>query len=77
MVVIGFGMVAHSFVDKLLEYDENKQYAVTIIGEEPHVAYNRVGLTQFFNNQSIWKPPQSALVFLSLTSLQQRVELPW
>ena len=53
MVVIGFGMVAHSFVDKLLEYDENKQYAVTIIGEEPYVAYNRVGLTQFFNNQSI------------------------
>jgi hypothetical protein len=49
IVVVGLGMVGISFIEKLLERDAiQKQYSVIVLGEEKHVAYNRVGLTSFF-----------------------------
>lgn len=37
------------FIEKLLERDSiQKQYSIIVLGEEKHVAYNRVGLTSFF-----------------------------
>ncbi|CAG8467315.1 11383_t:CDS:2 [Funneliformis caledonium] len=48
VVVCGLGMVGLSFVEKLLKYDKNNQFRVEIFCEEPQVAYNRVGLTQYF-----------------------------
>lgn len=32
---------------------EQKQYEMMVIGEEAHVAYNRVGLTDFFETRKI------------------------
>lgn len=29
------------------------EYSITIIGEEPYLAYNRVGLTSFFDHRKI------------------------
>lgn len=46
-------MVAIAFVEKLLSYDERGEYSVTIIGEEPYIAYNRVGLTQYLVHRSV------------------------
>jgi len=54
--VVGLGMVGIAFVEKLLKYDlegGRDEWEVTVFGEEPHVAYNRVGLTQYFSNRSI------------------------
>lgn len=31
----------------------NREYDVVIIGEEPHLAYNRVALTSYFNHRKI------------------------
>lgn len=45
LVVAGFGMVAHKLVDRLAALEALGEYAVTIIGEEPYAAYNRVHLT--------------------------------
>ena len=43
VVVVGLGMVAISFIEKLLKLDaESKQYEVTVIGEENYLAYNSV-----------------------------------
>ncbi|KAH7310614.1 hypothetical protein B0I35DRAFT_481920 [Stachybotrys elegans] len=54
--VVGLGMVGIAFVEKLLKYDlegGRDEWEVTVFGEEPHIAYNRVGLTQYFTSKSI------------------------
>lgn len=29
------------------------EYSITVLGEEPHLAYNRVGLTSFFDHRKV------------------------
>ncbi|KAK2590961.1 Nitrite reductase [NAD(P)H] [Conoideocrella luteorostrata] len=54
VVVVGLGMVGIAFIEKLLKYDAREhQYSITVLGEESHVAYNRVGLTSFFEHRSV------------------------
>ncbi|KAK5205133.1 hypothetical protein LTR41_008982 [Exophiala xenobiotica] len=54
VVVVGLGMVGIAFVEKLLKLDAKRQeYDVVVIGEEPHLAYNRVGLTSFFQHRQV------------------------
>ncbi|KAI5795278.1 hypothetical protein EDC01DRAFT_78928 [Geopyxis carbonaria] len=54
IVVVGLGMVAVAFIEKILKHDaETKRYEIVVIGEEAHVAYNRVGLTSFFEHRRI------------------------
>ncbi|KAH0538787.1 hypothetical protein FGG08_004619 [Glutinoglossum americanum] len=54
IVVVGLGMVAISFIEKLTKLDARRQeYDIVVIGEEPHVAYNRVGLTSYFQHRRV------------------------
>jgi len=54
IVVVGLGMVAVAFIEKVLKLDaESKRYEIIVIGEEQHVAYNRVGLTSFFEHRKV------------------------
>ncbi|KAK0628838.1 nitrite reductase [Bombardia bombarda] len=54
IVVVGLGMVGISFIEKLLKLDARaREYDVVVIGEEPHLAYNRVGLTSFFEHRKV------------------------
>lgn len=54
VVVVGLGMVGIAFVEKLLKFDaKRREYEVIVIGEEPHLAYNRVGLTSFFQHREV------------------------
>ncbi|KAF9729165.1 hypothetical protein PMIN06_000071 [Paraphaeosphaeria minitans] len=54
IVVVGLGMVGIAFIEKLLKYDVKRRgYDVVVIGEEPHLAYNRVGLTSFFQHRQV------------------------
>ncbi len=40
--------------EKLLKYDaRTREYDITVLGEEAHLAYNRVGLTSFFSHRKI------------------------
>jgi NAD(P)H-nitrite reductase large subunit len=40
--------------EKLLKLDSrSREYNITVIGEEPHVAYNRVGLTTYFDHRKV------------------------
>lgn len=40
--------------EKLLKLDaKRKEYDIVVIGEEPHLAYNRVGLTSFFQHREV------------------------
>ena len=40
--------------EKVLKYDaRDREYDITVLGEEPHLAYNRVGLTTFFSHRKV------------------------
>ncbi|WP_085111176.1 nitrite reductase large subunit NirB [Mycolicibacillus trivialis] len=47
LVVVGHGMVAHRLVETLRGRDGAGDWRVTVFGEEPHPAYDRVGLTGY------------------------------
>lgn len=54
VVVVGLGMVGIAFIEKLMKLDvKRREYEVVVIGEEPHLAYNRVGLTSFFQHREV------------------------
>jgi len=36
-----------------MKMDTRREYDVVVIGEEPHLAYNRVALTSYFNHRKI------------------------
>ncbi|HXX69952.1 MAG TPA: FAD-dependent oxidoreductase, partial [Polyangiaceae bacterium] len=48
VVVAGNGMVSHRFCERLVEYDVARVHRVTVLGEEPRPAYDRVHLTDYF-----------------------------
>jgi len=49
LVVVGNGMVGHRLVDALQSRDRNGSWGITIIGEEPRPAYDRVALSSWFS----------------------------
>ena len=51
IVVVGHGMVGHKFVETLLA-PGTPGLRVTILGEEPRPAYDRVHLSEFFSGKS-------------------------
>ncbi|KAF5373008.1 hypothetical protein D9758_001490 [Tetrapyrgos nigripes] len=53
--VVGLGMVGIAFIEKLLNLDEKRRYRIVTCGEENHLAYNRVALTDYFQHRSIEK----------------------
>ncbi|KAI1498760.1 nitrite reductase [Biscogniauxia marginata] len=54
VVVVGLGMVGIAFIEKLLKLDARaREYDIVVIGDEPHLAYNRVGLTSFFGHRKV------------------------
>ncbi len=55
IVVIGNGMVGHRFVEKLIQFDDAKQFKIVTFCEEPRAAYDRVGLTSFFAHRDAEK----------------------
>jgi NAD(P)H-nitrite reductase large subunit len=72
--------------EKLMKYDvKRREYNVVVIGEEPHLAYNRVGLTSFFQHRQVenlylnpkeWvsasSPPSKRMLTLSSTHRCQK-----
>jgi hypothetical protein len=39
--------------EKVIKQDTDRKYDIVVIGEESHVAYNRVGLSTFFEHRKI------------------------
>jgi len=52
VVVVGNGMVGQRFVELLAEGDLDRMWHVTVIGEEPRRAYDRVALSSYFEGKS-------------------------
>ncbi|KZS88669.1 nitrite reductase [Sistotremastrum niveocremeum HHB9708] len=53
--VVGLGMVGIAFIEKLLNLDSSHSYTIITCGEESHLAYNRVALTEYLQHRSIEK----------------------
>lgn len=51
LLMIGHGMVGHKFIESVLEH-AGDDVEVTILAEEPRVAYDRVHLTEYFTGKS-------------------------
>jgi len=51
IIVVGNGMVGYKFCEKLVASSESKNFNITVFGEEPRPAYDRVHLSAFFENQ--------------------------
>ncbi len=51
IIVVGNGMVGYKFCEKLAAKEESKDYKVIVFGEEPRPAYDRVHLSEFFENE--------------------------
>ena len=51
LVVVGHGMVSHALCEQLAELDSASEYRITVIGEEPLPAYDRVHLTSYFETR--------------------------
>lgn len=50
LIIIGNGMVGYKFCEKLVKKGLHEEYSVTVFGEEPWVAYDRVHLSEYFTN---------------------------
>jgi len=51
ILVIGNGMVGYKFCEKMVALTQGKGYQITVFGEEPRPAYDRVHLSSYFENQ--------------------------
>ncbi|MDV7137307.1 nitrite reductase large subunit NirB [Maribacter sp. TH_r10] len=51
IIVVGNGMVGYKFCEKLVSREEGKQFKLLVFGEEPRAAYDRVHLSEYFENQ--------------------------
>ncbi len=52
VVVVGNGMTSIRFCEQMLEYDALHEYRLTVLGEEPLPAYDRVALSSCFSGKS-------------------------
>ncbi|GAB3372577.1 nitrite reductase large subunit NirB [Spongiibacter taiwanensis] len=51
LLVIGNGPVGHQFLESLVDSGKAGEFAITVIGEEPRPAYDRVHLTAWFETR--------------------------
>jgi nitrite reductase (NADH) large subunit len=49
LVLVGHGMVGQRFLERCVERGLHETFAVTVIGEEPRAAYDRVHLSSWFD----------------------------
>ncbi|MBC7451475.1 MAG: NAD(P)/FAD-dependent oxidoreductase, partial [Cytophagales bacterium] len=52
IVVVGNGMVGYKFCEKLKKKDSSGTFKITVLGEEPRPAYDRVHLSEYFSTRS-------------------------
>ena len=48
VIVVGNGMVGYKFCEKFIAKSGQENYQITVFGEEPRRAYDRVHLSEYF-----------------------------
>jgi nitrite reductase (NADH) large subunit len=52
VIVVGNGMVGYKFCEKFIAKSGQENYQITVFGEEPRRAYDRVHLSEYFTGKS-------------------------
>ena len=52
VIVVGNGMVGYKFCEKFIAKKGSEKYQITVFGEEPRRAYDRVHLSEYFGGKS-------------------------
>lgn len=52
IIVVGNGMVGYKFCEKFIAKSGKEKYKITVFGEEPRRAYDRVHLSEYFTGKS-------------------------
>ena len=52
VIVVGNGMVGYKFCEKFIAKTGSEKYQITVFGEEPRRAYDRVHLSEYFSGKS-------------------------
>jgi nitrite reductase (NADH) large subunit len=52
VIVVGNGMVGYKFCEKFVSKSGQENYQITVFGEEPRRAYDRVHLSEYFGGKS-------------------------
>ena len=52
VIVVGNGMVGYKFCEKFIAKSGHENYQITVFGEEPRRAYDRVHLSEYFGGKS-------------------------
>ena len=52
IVIVGNGMVSYKFCERFINHPKRAHYKLTVIGEEPTPAYDRVHLSEYFTHRS-------------------------
>jgi nitrite reductase (NADH) large subunit len=52
IIVVGNGMVGYKFCEKFVSKSGQEQFEITVFGEEPRRAYDRVHLSEYFGGKS-------------------------
>ena len=68
ILVVGHGPIGHSFIEKLVATEAN--YDISVLCEEPRPAYNRVMLTQYFEDRDAAKHDKMKLSYISEEDLK-------
>ncbi|MCZ0952818.1 MAG: FAD-dependent oxidoreductase [Gammaproteobacteria bacterium] len=50
LVIVGFGMVGSKLVERLTALDVLERFHITLVGEEPYRAYDRIHLTEWLDH---------------------------
>lgn len=53
IVIVGNGMVGYKFCEKFVSKPNRENFELTVFGEEPRVAYDRVHLSEYFGEKTI------------------------
>ena len=51
LIIIGNGMVGHHCVEQLIALGATAHYQIHVFGEERHIAYDRVHLSEYFTGR--------------------------
>jgi nitrite reductase (NADH) large subunit len=71
IVVVGNGMVGYKFCEKLLaRAKDGQKFELTVFGEEPRVAYDRVHLSEYFASKSAEELHMAPLAWYAENDIQ-------
>lgn len=70
IIVVGNGMVGYKFCEKFIEKSNSKEYQITVFGEEPRPAYDRVHLSEFFENKNAQKLEMAPLEWYANNNIE-------